>query len=461
MSRTYALPLGVLSFALALACGGGGGGDGGSVIEEASALRESPSVEVFEASGYIAHAESNLPIHFSLAVPGFENVFDTDNTPADNPLTNEGAALGRVLFYDRNLSANRRVSCSSCHLQKHGFSDPDRFSRGFDGGRTDRHSPGLTQARYYERGLFFWDERANSLEEQVLQPIENEVEMGLTLDDLVVRLQDLPHYGTLFEEAFGSAEINVDRISKAMAQFIRSMVSYESKFDSAFSGNLEPDFASALTEEELLGLDLFRGRTGVNGKAIRCDACHLSVAQVSRQPENIGLDIGLGDDGAGGGAFKAPSLRNVARRSPFMHDGRFDNLEKVIEHYNSGIQDHPDLNRFLRDEEGQPLRLQFTQEEKSSLVAFLRTLTDENFLTNPLFSNPFPRQQGRTDGDQRGENDRENGDRRPIPNSDQGRPPQGPSNQNGGPPPERQPNSPPPGNPGPRRPSPDQEQDQE
>jgi len=414
----------ICSIGFGIACGGGGGGGDSATPEdtvalEAAALRESPAIEVFEATGYVAHAEANLPDHFTLPVSGFENVFDTDNTPEDNPLTNEGAALGRVLFYDRNLSANRRVSCASCHLQSHAFSDPDRFSRGFEGERTDRHSPGLTQARYYQRGRFFWDERANTLEEQVLQPIENEIEMGLPLEDLVVRLQELPHYAPLFEEAFGDQVIDQQRIGKAMAQFIRSFVSYESKFDSAFSGNLAPDFSTALSEEELNGLELFQGKPGINGKAIRCDACHLSVAQVSRQPENIGLSLGLDDEGAGDGTFKAPSLRNVEVRAPFMHDGRFDDLEEVIEHYNSGIQDHPRLNQFLRDENGQPLRLELTNEEKSSLVAFLKTLTDENFLTNHLFSNPFPKHQGNKNNgghpEKKRGNENQNPERRPPP----------------------------------------------
>lgn len=447
MKSLSAILTSCLSVILSLACGGGGGGgDGGTqAVGGETPLRESPSFEVFEPTGYVAHAESNLPVHFILPVPGFENVFDTDNTSVENPLTNEGAALGRVLFYDRNLSLNRRVSCASCHKQQNGFSDPDRFSRGFLGERTDRHSPGLTQARYYQRGRFFWDERAASLEDQVLQPIENEVEMGLSLSELVLRLQDLPHYPPLFEQAFGSEEINADRIAKSMAQFIRAMVSYESPFDLAFSGNLEPDFSEALSEEELRGLGLFRGQPGINGKAIRCDACHLSVAHISRQPENIGLDANLGDDGAGDGAFKAPSLRNVAVRAPFMHDGRFDTLEEVIEHYNSGIQDHPSLNRFLRDEEGQPLRLNFTAEEKSSLVSFLRTLTDENFLDNPLFSNPFPLRQGNNN---RGNGGAGGHDRPPRPqNPNQGElrdPPPTGVGVRGERPPQRSPQGPPP-----------------
>src|SRR6185295_14903648 len=154
-----------------------------------------------------------------------------DNTPQNNPVTDAGATLGRVLFYDKRLSTNGTVSCSSCHQPQHGFSDPRKFSVGFNGGLTGRNSMGLNNARYYARGHFFWDERAATLEDQVLQPIQNSVEMGMTLPALVTRLSAEPFYTNLFANAFGTPVVDTNRISRALAQFVRSMVSTRSKYD--------------------------------------------------------------------------------------------------------------------------------------------------------------------------------------------------------------------------------------
>src|SRR4051794_37450167 len=146
-------------------------------------------------------------------------VVNQDNMPATNVTTDAGAALGRVLFYDKRLSTNQTISCSSCHQARFGFSDPRKFSVGFNGGITARNAMGLTQARYYQRGHFFWDERSNTLEDQVLQPIQNAVEMGMTLPALVTRLSAEPYYITLFNQVFGSPEVTSERISLALAQF--------------------------------------------------------------------------------------------------------------------------------------------------------------------------------------------------------------------------------------------------
>lgn len=390
MEKWRIVPLACLLPLLSIACDGGGGNSGGSASPgQDGAVLSSPSPEALTSSGYVAHDMVGLPLHYREAVDGFGRMDELQTEPAENPITDAGAALGRLLFYDRQLSKNQRVSCASCHKQESGFSDRDRFSRGFDGQRTDRHSPGLSNVSFYGPNRFFWDERADGLEAQVLQPIENPVEMGLPLPELVARLESSPHYPGLFQAAFGDDRILEDRISKALAQFLRSMVSYQSLFDAAFSGNNLD--TSRFNTSQALGLELFRGQPGEQGKAIRCDACHMGVGTVSRQVENIGLDAITTDPGAGEGRFKAPSLRNVGVRGPFMHDGRFETLEAVIEHYDSGIQDHPNLNPFLRDGDGAPLRLQFTPLEKTALVDFLHTLTDESFLNNPLFANPFPK----------------------------------------------------------------------
>ena len=202
------------------------------------------------------------------------SVAPADNTPATNPVTNPGAALGRVLFYDVRLSRNFTVSCGSCHRQSHGFSDPARFSTGLYGGLTSRHSMGLTNSRYYVNGRFFWDERAASLEEQVLQPIQNSVEMDLTLNEAVQRVQSAPFYATLFKDAFGTTEVTPDRVSKALSQFVRSIVSYRSKFDSAIDVNGVPHFDTVFTQQEFLGMRLFQPVPGFPNIARGCDRCH-------------------------------------------------------------------------------------------------------------------------------------------------------------------------------------------
>jgi len=242
----------------------------------------------------------------------------------------------------------------------------------------------LQNARFYERGRFFWDERAATLEAQVLMPVQDATEMGMTLDNLVTKLSLSGYYAPMFSAAFGTADISSDRISRALAQFVRSMVSGTSKYDRAFNGSAAPNFNVTFTAQELQGQQLFNGPGG-------CLACHATDAQISDDIHNTGLDATITDVGAGNGRFKAPSLRNVAVRSRFMHDGRFTSLEQVVEFYNSGVQPNPNLDGRLRVGNGQAKRLNLSQAEKDALVAFLKTLTDDAFLSNPKFSNPFAR----------------------------------------------------------------------
>jgi cytochrome c peroxidase len=322
-----------------------------------------------------------LPQHYQS-----NQVTQTDNTPAHNPISNEGATLGRVLFYDTQLSGNNTTSCASCHIQENGFSDPAQFSTGFEGGLTGRNSMGLANARYYERGHFFWDERADTLEDQVLMPIQDGVEMGMTLPELEAKLSNVDYYAPLFTDAFGSPEITSDRISLALAQFVRSMVSYESKYDEGVATN----FAN-FTNQENQGRQLFfSNRT-------RCSNCHETDSFSLDRPRNIGLDLVFTDEGVGAitgnpndvGEFKVPSLRNVAVTGPYMHDGRFDSLAEVVAFYNNGIQNHPNLSPILERNNGQPRRMNLNRQEQAALVAFLETLTDPSFLSDPKFSDPF------------------------------------------------------------------------
>jgi cytochrome c peroxidase len=322
-----------------------------------------------------------LPAHFTAQGPG-GSVAATDNTPASNPTTDAGATLGRVLFYDPRLSVNDGIACVSCHRQATGFSDSARLSVGFNGGTTPRHSMGLANARFYNSGRFFWDERAATLEDQVLQPIQDAVEMGMNLADLVTKVEATSYYPPLFQAAFGSPEVTPQRIARALAQFTRSMVSAGSPFDSAFAGGTMPDL-SRLTPQQADGFRIFTGPEG------GCSRCHGTFAQVAGATFNTGLDATITDAGAGNGRFKTPSLRNVAVRAPFMHDGRFATLEQVVEHYDSGVQNNPGLDPGLRGPGGQPRRLNLTAAQKAALVAFLHALTDRQFLQDQRFSNPF------------------------------------------------------------------------
>lgn len=383
------------------------------------------------------YADIDLPSYYTDPNVSFGPISTSDNTPADNPTTNAGATLGRVLFYDNRLSHNYTTNCSSCHAQEHGFSDPDALSTGFDGGLTGRHSMRIANARFFESGEMFWDTRASSLEEQALMPIQDPVEMGLDLVTLVERLQATDYYPKLFQDAFGDSQITAERVGKAIAQFERSMVSYQSKHDVATAARvaaLEVDpnanvigaLRTVYTDQELLGMALFEPLEGsgaggsetfdINGATVayqdlhaasaQCNQCHATAAQTLGAAEdaasgqeagpfvaNIGLDVGTPDGGADGeGAFKAPSLRNVAVSGTFMHDGRFDSLEAVVRFYSRGIRNHPNLHRFLREgdaETGAPERFNFTPLEIDAMVAFLETLTDEAMLTDAKFANPF------------------------------------------------------------------------
>lgn len=338
----------------------------------------------------------NLPPHFT----GNDGINGIDNTPDDNPITDAGATLGRVLFYDTHLSRNETVACGSCHRQNLAFTDSPVRSLGFNLVPTRRHSISLVNQRYYFRGRFFWDERAATLEDQVLQPVLDHNEMGLTETEIIHRVSERPFYSNLFLAAFGSGNITNERIAKALSQFIRSIVSSQSRYDEGraqVATRLTP-FLN-FTEAENLGKELFLKPVSQGGAG--CVNCHATEAFVSVNsgPKNNGLDIiSTNDFGAFetfpsnnslNGAFKIPTLRNIALGSPYMHDGRFITLYEVIEHYNSGVKNHPNLSSFLKDANGNPQQLNLTQVQKEALVAFLRTLTDPNILNNEKWADPF------------------------------------------------------------------------
>lgn len=331
------------------------------------------------------YASPTLPASFSV-----NPIAQQDNMTGANPTTNAGAKLGRVLFYDKRLSINHTVSCASCHQPEHGYSDPRQFSVGFAGGLTGRNSMGLTNARWYQRARFFWDERAATLEEQVLLPIQNEVEMGMTLPALVARLNAEPYYTDLFNQAFGTPVVTSALISRALAQFVRSIASAQSKYDVGVAST--PQFSN-FTAQELQGRQIFNG-------VGNCTACHGTDNFVpgGGPPTNNGLENPYVDKGIGAvsgraadeGLFKVGSLRNIELTAPYMHDGRFATLEAVVEFYNSGVVAHPNLAPQLRNPgNGTPRRLNLTTAEKAALVAFMKTLTDTVVTADAKFSDPF------------------------------------------------------------------------
>jgi cytochrome c peroxidase len=328
------------------------------------------------------YSQVNLPSSFTSSPMNFFY-----SVSSSNPITDDGATLGRVLFYDKQLSRNDKRSCASCHNQERAFSDNVPFSKGLYGGLTARNSMAIVNTRFSFR--FFWDLRSVTLENQVLEPIKNHVEMDMTLSELVQKVKGIPYYSSLFQKAFGSTEVTSEKISFALSQFLHSMVSYQSKYDEGVTNN----FAN-FTQLEADGKDLYFSGS------VNCNHCHSTVNFFGNNAAVNGLDLAYTDNGVGAqtgnsadnGKFKIPTLRNIEVTAPYMHDGRFATLEEVIEHYNSGIQAHPNLDDRLTVEGqigGTPKQYNMSTYQKQALVAFLKTLTDQSFLTDIRFSDPF------------------------------------------------------------------------
>lgn len=321
-----------------------------------------------------------------------------DNSPPGNPVTDRGATLGRVLFYDRQLSVNNTVSCASCHQQALGFTDQARFSTGFSGvDRTDAHSMRLLNARFFIPGEAFWNRRSATLEAQATEPIRNPVEMGFDvahggLDSLIRKMRRLRYYPELFTLAYGDAAITEDRMQRALAQFVRSLVSVNSRFDQGFTQAFNPQAPDrglgapfpGFTAEENLGKQLFLAPPPAGGAG--CASCHTPPTfALAANSRSNGLDAGETR------LFKSPSLKSIAASGPFMHDGRLATLEAVVEHYATGVREGPALDGRLRGPGGVPQRLPLSPAQKAALVAFLRTLTDGETAADPKFSDPFRR----------------------------------------------------------------------
>jgi cytochrome c peroxidase len=331
--------------------------------------------------------------------PDKVEILDLPQTPYNyGSGDNELATLGRVLFYDRNLSVNNSLACASCHKQSLAFADNVAFSVGFENRVTRRNSMPIQNLKNFSfegdmsfpvATPLFWDGREHSLNTMVLKPITNHVEMGVgNLDNLNDKLSKLPYYSKLFREAYGVSEVTSEKISKALVAFLGNISSNQSRFDRHLNGGNE------LTALELKGRDLFL-------ETYDCNQCH-RVENAHGYLEagtfaNIGLDAQYTDQGvaevsnneADNGRFKIPSLRNVALTAPYMHDGRFETLDEVIDHYSGEIEDNPNLDLRLSDSNGQPLRLNISQSDRKAIIAFLNTLTDPTMTTDVRFSNPF------------------------------------------------------------------------
>lgn len=339
------------------------------------------------------YAITGLPAH--LVIPSATHAATQYENKAQ---FNHLATLGRVLFYDKDLSQNSLVSCSSCHKQEKGFDDPSRFSIGFKGRITSRSAMGLTNARFNFSGRYFWDERAKSLEDQVLMPFIDPVEMGLEPGELVVRVREKSYYPKLFKNAFGNDAITQGKIAAALAGFINSLISFNSPYDKA-----RPAVSSPEQDFPAFSIGQNRGKSiffnNVENGGAGCITCHHTEFFISLAAgSSNGLDLTTNtDQGIGAinrdkndlGKFRPPSLKNIAIRAPFMHDGRFDTLEKVIDHYSSGIKNHPNLGEVLQDSTGKPRKFDFSENDKKALVSFLQTLTDQQIINDPKFSNPF------------------------------------------------------------------------
>jgi cytochrome c peroxidase len=296
-----------------------------------------------------------------------------DNTPADNPITNDGATLGRVLFYDKQLSKNNTIACASCHKQNLAFDDNVALSVGFEGGLTTRNSMSLLNTRFYKSGKMFWDERAATAEKQALQPIQNHTEMGLTLAELETKVKALNYYPTLFQKAFGNTTIDSVKIAKALAQFERSIVTYQAKYDLVKQG------LATFTTAEAAGEVLFNtaGPTPGGGPALSCQSCHSAPMFINSAAPPFAFpdpsDFGINNQNR----FKSGSLRNISTRTSLFHNGKIANLQAML---TAGAPGSGTQNIPAHSVAGQDVQ---------NLLAFMATLTDQTIVTEAKFSNPF------------------------------------------------------------------------
>jgi cytochrome c peroxidase len=310
--------------------------------------------------------------------------FPAMNIPTDNPLTVEGVALGRKLFYDKILSGNNMQSCASCHNQALSFTDNGtQFSTGITGAIGTRNAQPLINLGYNLH--YFWDGRGTTLEQQILEPVSNPIEMHLPWTEAAAKLNANSTYVDEFKKAFGISKIDSSYVVKALAQFMRTMISYNSRLDKRLRNEI------SLTSSELNGYVIYVTERGDCFHCHNIDAARLMTDNLFH---NNGLDSVFTDLGRGAingnafdnGKFLTPTLRNIALTAPYMHDGRFQTLEEVVEHYNSGGKASATVDPLMKHV-GTGLNL--SNQEKADLVAFLKTMTDSSFINDVRFKSPF------------------------------------------------------------------------
>ncbi|MBT7816699.1 MAG: cytochrome-c peroxidase [Polaribacter sp.] len=328
--------------------------------------------------------EIYTPIPYSLEIPIlFADKLIAPIIPADNPLTQEGVALGKKLFFDTILSGDETQSCASCHDPKKSFTDQQQFSNGVNDNLGTRNAMPLFNLAWNFDERFAWDGKEFSLEKQALEPVTNPIEMHGNWENITKKLQNNLEYKDLFLRAFGTSIIDSTLVTKAIAQFERTLISGNSKFDKYLRGEIN------LTPEEQNGFDVFMDES--KGDCFHCHGSDNNPIWSDNKFHNNGLDnvfvdLGLGKitgDPKDNGKFKSPSIRNLAFTAPYMHDGRFATLEEVINHYSEGLKRSPTIDPLMKkvDEGGVHLSTQ----DKSNLKAFLQTLSDYNFIKNPTF----------------------------------------------------------------------------
>jgi cytochrome c peroxidase len=310
--------------------------------------------------------------------------------PVSNPLTLDGIKLGQHLFYDPILSQDSTISCSSCHNPKNAFTSGTAYATGIYDQQTGRSSMSLVNAAFYSSGML-WDGRANSIETIALATILDPIEMHNTWDDVIKKLKAHPEYPAMFRKAFGinsTEEIDSDLAAKAIAQFVRNITSGNSKYDKFREG------LAIFSDEERQGMDIY-----FDGDLFlpdgECGHCHNAPLFTTNEYFNNGIqnaedlddfeDMGKGAISGlryDNGKFRAPTLRNIVLTAPYMHDGRFNTLEEVLDHYNEGTHAAENTPEIIRD-------LKLTEIQKENVIKFLHTLTDTSYLDNPLVRNPY------------------------------------------------------------------------
>ncbi|MEZ4907387.1 MAG: cytochrome c peroxidase [Saprospiraceae bacterium] len=324
------------------------------------------------------------PTPYELEIPEvFQNRIIAPLIPSDNTLTVEGIALGKKLFYDPMLSANGTQSCSSCHKLENSFTDTNRFSIGIDGEAGTRNAMPIFNLAWNFNETFFWDGRAVSLENQAEEPVTNPIEMHNTWKAAINSLQQDDNYPDLFFDAFGTSQISMELVTKAISQFERTIISANSKFDQAILGN------ASLSPSEVSGYEIFMAED--KGDCFHCHGSINNPLWTDNLFNNNGIDSVFTDIGLekttgntyDRGKFKTPSLRNLKFTAPYMHDGRFNTIEEVIDHYSEGLKFSSTIDPLMKSAYKGGVHL--TDEEKSDLKAFLLTLSDDSFIINQSF----------------------------------------------------------------------------